>query len=82
LINVSLQESASENNFKPKLKALEKLEHQVIQMRCYENNSTLFKIYLDHIRTYMVMIFLLDENLLIHINQELAGNAGRASDPP
>jgi hypothetical protein len=50
-------------------------------MRCYENNSTLFKIYLDHIRTYMVILFLFDENLLIHINQELADNAGLASDP-
>jgi len=29
----------------------------------------------------MVILFLFDENLLIHINQELADYAGREGDP-
>jgi hypothetical protein len=52
-----------------------------IQICLLEEISVFIKIFLDCNRTYMVNVCSFDENLLIHINYELAAYAGRESDP-
>jgi hypothetical protein len=52
-----------------------------IRICLLEEISFSIKIYLDCNHTYMVIVCPFDENLLTHINHELADNAGRKSDP-
>jgi hypothetical protein len=52
-----------------------------IRICALETFSFFIKIFLDCNRTYVVNVCLFDENMLIHINHELADYAGRESDP-
>ncbi len=54
--------------------------HQCIQIRCCENSALFQEINLDCNYSPVIYVYSFDENLSIHINQELAGNGSRKSD--